>query len=69
MANVQSAQAPAKRQNVEKIRELIHEDRRRTVHELADTVGISYGVFHEILTEFENAPHCREVCCPTLEKC
>jgi hypothetical protein len=30
--------------NVEKIRELIHENRRRTMHELADTVGISYGV-------------------------
>jgi hypothetical protein len=28
---------------VEKIRELIHEDRRRTIHELTDTVGISYG--------------------------
>jgi hypothetical protein len=38
-------------ENVEKIRELIHEDRRRTIHELADTVGISYGVFQEILTE------------------
>jgi hypothetical protein len=31
-------------ENVEKIRELNHEDRRRTVHELADTVGISYEV-------------------------
>jgi hypothetical protein len=30
--------------NVGKIRELIHEDHRRTIHELADTVGISYGV-------------------------
>jgi hypothetical protein len=38
-------------ENVEKIRELIHEDRRRTIHELADTVGISCGVCHEILTE------------------
>jgi transposase len=28
----------------EKIRELIHEDRRRTIHELADTTGISYIV-------------------------
>jgi ribosomal protein S25 len=38
-------------ENVEKIRELIHEDRHRTIHELADTVGISYGVCQEILTE------------------
>jgi hypothetical protein len=30
--------------NVEKIRELIHEDHRQTIHELADTDGISYGV-------------------------
>jgi hypothetical protein len=37
-------------ENVEKIREPIHEDRRRTIHELADTVGISYGVCQEILT-------------------
>jgi hypothetical protein len=27
--------------NVEKIRELIHEDCHRTIHELEDTVGIS----------------------------
>jgi hypothetical protein len=30
--------------NVEKIRELIHEDRGRTIHELADAVEISYGL-------------------------
>jgi hypothetical protein len=36
---------------VEENRELIHEDRRGTIHELADTVGVSYGVCHEILTE------------------
>jgi hypothetical protein len=29
-------------ENVENIRELIHEDCRRTIHELADTVGINY---------------------------
>jgi hypothetical protein len=34
-----------------KIRELIHEDLRRTIHGLANTVGISYGVWQEILTE------------------
>jgi transposase len=38
-------------ENVERIRELIYEDRRRQIHELADTVGISYGVYQEILTE------------------
>jgi hypothetical protein len=34
--------------NVEKIREVIHEDHRRIIHELADTVGIRYGVCQEI---------------------
>jgi hypothetical protein len=31
-------------ENIENIRELIHKDRRRTIHELADTARISYGV-------------------------
>jgi hypothetical protein len=43
-------------ENVEKIRELIHEDHRRTIHELADTVGVSYGVC-QILTEDLNMRH------------
>jgi hypothetical protein len=30
---------------------LIYEDRRPTIHELADTAGISYGVCQESLTE------------------
>jgi hypothetical protein len=38
-------------ENVEKIQELIHEDHRQTIHELTDTIGISYGVCQEILTE------------------
>jgi hypothetical protein len=42
---------------VEKIRDLIHEDRHQTIHELADTVGISYGVCQEILPENLNM-HC-----------
>jgi ribosomal protein S25 len=46
-------------ENVEKIRELIHEDRRRTIHELADKPGISYGVCQEILTENLNM---RRIC-------
>jgi hypothetical protein len=37
--------------NFEKIWELIHEDCRQTIHELADTAGISYRVCQEILTE------------------
>jgi hypothetical protein len=44
-------------ENVEKIRELIHEDCRWTIHELRDTVGISYGVCQEILTENLNMCH------------
>jgi hypothetical protein len=36
-------------ENVENFRGLIHEDRRLTNHEFADTVGISYGVCQEIL--------------------
>jgi hypothetical protein len=44
-------------ENVEKIRELINEDCCRTIHELADTVGISYGVCQEILTENLNMCH------------
>jgi hypothetical protein len=38
-------------ENVEKFWELIHEDHCWTIHELADIVGISYGVCQEILTE------------------
>jgi hypothetical protein len=37
--------------DVKKIPELMHEVRRRTIHELADTVGNSYGVCQEILTK------------------
>jgi hypothetical protein len=38
-------------EDVEKIREFIHNDCRWTIHELADTAGISYAVCQEILTE------------------
>jgi hypothetical protein len=44
-------------ENVEKIRELVHKDHHRTIHELEDTVGISYGVCQEIVTE--NLNMCR----------
>jgi hypothetical protein len=40
--------------SVEKTRELIHEDRHLTIHELAYTIGISYGVCQVILTESLN---------------
>jgi hypothetical protein len=38
-------------ENVEKIWTLIHEEHCQTIHELADFVGISYGVCQKILTE------------------
>jgi hypothetical protein len=38
-------------ENIKKILEFIHEDHCQTIHELTDTVGISYGVCQEILTE------------------
>jgi hypothetical protein len=44
-------------ENVEKIWELIHDVCRQTIHELTDTVGISYGVCQEIL--IENLNMCR----------
>jgi hypothetical protein len=44
-------------QNVEKIREIIEEGHHRTIHELTDTVGISYGLCQEILTENLNMHH------------
>jgi hypothetical protein len=40
-----------------KIRELVHKGRWRTIHELADTIGISYGVCQENLTENVNMCH------------
>jgi hypothetical protein len=53
-------------ENVEKIKELIHEDHRRTIHELADAVGISYEVRQKIVTK--NLNMCIKVCSPTLDK-
>jgi hypothetical protein len=40
-----------KTENVEKLRELIREDLRRTMHEIAESVLIIYGVCQAILTE------------------
>jgi hypothetical protein len=52
-------------ENYEKIRELIHEDHRRTTYELADTVGIICGACQEILTE--NLNMCRIA--PSSQQC
>jgi hypothetical protein len=52
MMNIQGDQAPAKWQKMlKKFEQLIHEDRRRTIHELEDTDGISYWVCQDILME------------------
>jgi hypothetical protein len=58
MTNVQERPSTSRTtESVEKIREHNHEDRRRTTHELEDTVGISYGVCQEILTQNFNMRH------------
>jgi hypothetical protein len=48
-------------ENVEKIRELIHEDRRR--HRWDQLWSLP-----DLNRKFEHAPHCREVCSPPLDK-
>jgi hypothetical protein len=57
-------------ENVEKFRELIHEDRRRTIHEFADTVGMDqlWSLPGDLNRKFEHAPHCRKVCSPSLDE-
>jgi hypothetical protein len=47
MMNGRDDQAPAKRQKMLKIQELVH---KVELHNLIDTIGISYGVCQEILT-------------------
>jgi C4-type Zn-finger protein len=68
VTNVQGDQAPAKRQEMLKKLELIHEDHRQTTHELTDTIGISYRICQEIVTENLNmrriAPSSRQRPCP-----
>jgi hypothetical protein len=54
MMNVQVDQA----ENVEIIRELIHEDRRQTIHELADTTGQLWSLPGDLNRKFEYAPNC-----------
>jgi hypothetical protein len=57
-------------ENVGKNRELFNDDRRRTIHELTDTVGINYRVCQKILIENLNmrrtAPSSRQRACPHL---
>jgi hypothetical protein len=50
-------------ENVEKIRELIHEDRRSQT--LLASVMEMPG---DLKRNFEHAPHCRRVCSLTLDK-
>jgi hypothetical protein len=55
-------------ENVKKFWERIHKDHRWTIHELADTVGISYAVC-QILTEKLNMHHTATQFVPlTLDK-
>jgi len=35
---------------IEKVRQFIREDRRRTIDEVSMLVGISHGTYHKILT-------------------
>jgi hypothetical protein len=44
MRNIQGDQVSAKQQKMLTNRELIHKDCSQIIHELADTVGFSYGV-------------------------
>jgi hypothetical protein len=51
-----------KTENVERIRELLHEDRRRTIHVLADNVRISYwSLPGNMNRKFEHAPYCSSI--------
>ena len=36
---------------IERMRQIIREDRRRTIDEVSMLVGISHGTYHKILTE------------------
>ena len=36
---------------IERVRQIIHEDRRHTIDEISMLVGISHGTYHKILTE------------------
>jgi hypothetical protein len=58
ITTVQGDQAPEKLQKMFlKVGELLHEVRRRNIHEVADNVGISCGFLQEILIETLNMRH------------
>jgi hypothetical protein len=38
-------------ENVARIRELVRQDRRRTIHDITEEVGIGYGTCQRVLTE------------------
>jgi len=38
-------------ETVARIQELLRQDRRRTIHDIAEKVGIGYGTFQQVLTE------------------
>jgi len=42
---------------IERVRQIIREDRRRTSDEVSILVGISHGTCHKILTEDLKMPH------------
>jgi hypothetical protein len=54
-------------ENVENIRELIHEDSRQTIHELVDTFWIR-SFPGDLNKKFEHATHCCDVCSLSLDK-
>jgi hypothetical protein len=58
--------SPKRQKNVEKFQELIHKDYHWTIHELADTTGISYGVCQEILRANLNVRHTATKSIPRL---
>jgi hypothetical protein len=55
MTNVEGDQAPAKWQK--KLKNFENSSTKTIVHQLTDTVGISYGVCQEILAENLNMRH------------
>jgi hypothetical protein len=38
-------------ETVARFQELVHQDRRRTIHDIAEEVGIGYGTCQRVLTE------------------
>jgi response regulator of citrate/malate metabolism len=42
---------PTTSETVAQIQELVHQDRRRTIHDIAEEVGIGYGTCQRVLTK------------------